>query len=95
MLKNKNKILYALYFLFIILLTLFLFFNDSGVMKYISLKNKNESLDTEIKQKEKDIKNLELEIDSLKNNAVKIEQVAREKYNMQRADEKAYKIEEK
>jgi len=64
-------------------------------MKYISLKNKNESLDTEIKQKEKDIKNLELEIDSLKNNAVKIEQVAREKYNMQRADEKAYKIEEK
>ena len=64
-------------------------------MKYISLKNKNESLDAEIKQKEKDIKNLELEIDSLKNNAVKIEQVAREKYNMQRADEKAYKIEEK
>lgn len=61
----------------------------------MSLKNKNESLDYEIRQKVKDIKNLELEIDSLKNNAVKIEQVAREKYNMQRADEKAYKIEEK
>lgn len=74
---------------------LFLFFNDSGVMKYLELKNKNESLDVEIKQREHDIKNLEHEIDSLKNSAVKIEQVAREKYNMQRADEKAYKIEEK
>lgn len=74
---------------------LFLFFNDSGVMKYLELKNKNESLEVEIKQREHDIKNLEQEIDSLKNSAVKIEQVAREKYNMQRADEKAYKIEEK
>lgn len=74
---------------------LFLFFNDSGVIKYLSLKNKNESLEVEINQREQEIKNLEMEIDSLKNNAVKIEQVAREKYNMQRADEKAYKIEEK
>ena len=92
---TKPKILFAIYFLFIILLIVFLFFNDSGVIKYMSLKNKVEDLNTEIQETEKQIKDLEMEIDSLQNSDAKIEQVAREKYNMQRADEKAYKIEEK
>ena len=61
----------------------------------MSLKNKIKNLNTEIEKSENQINSLEMEIDSLKNSDSKIEQVAREKYNMQRADEKAYKIEEK
>ena len=73
----------------------FLFFNDSGVLKYVSVKNKIDNIDSEIKKTETKINDLDMEIDSLQNSNVKIEQVAREKYNMQRADEKVFKIEEK
>lgn len=92
---NKSKIIFAVYFVFIVLLLVFLFFNDSGILKYMSLKDKINDLNSEIEKTEDQIKDFELEIDSLKNNDAKIEQVAREKYNMQKADEKAYKIEEK
>ena len=92
---TKRKILLVAYFLFIILLMVFLFFNDSGVLKYVSVKNKIDNIDSEIKKTETKINDLDMEIDSLQNSNVKIEQVAREKYNMQRADEKVFKIEEK
>ncbi|MBU2494599.1 MAG: septum formation initiator family protein [Bacteroidetes bacterium] len=92
---TKNKILAIVYFFFIILLIAFLFFNDGGVVKYLSLKNKIDDLNNEIEKTENQIQNLEMEIDSLQNSELKIEQVAREKFYMQRADEKAFKIEEK
>lgn len=90
-----KKFLPLLYLIIILILTLFLFFNDSGYTKYHSLKTKNFELNEEIKSADKKIKQLEAEIDSLRYDLIKIEKVAREKYMMLKQSEKALKIEKK
>ena len=69
--------------------TLYLLFNNYGVVKYAKVKNDLEELNLRITQLEQENRSLEAEIDSLKRNVpAKIEKIAREKYDMIRPNEK-------
>jgi len=73
----------------------FLFFNENGVVKFLKMKNELNQLNNEILKAEERLKILDSEIDSLKTKDEKIEKVAREKFDMMKKNEKAFKIEEK
>lgn len=80
-------------FLFITLLSVvggvYLLFNEKGVLRYVELKNEVDDLNQQIELLEQENKKLEGEIDSLKKKIPsKIEQTAREKYDMVRPGEK-------
>lgn len=72
----------------------FLFFNENGILKYIKLRNEISNLENEINKTEEKLKQLQTEIDSLQKSDYKIEQVAREKYNMLKPNEKVFRVEE-
>ncbi len=75
---------------------IYLFFNDAGILKYMSLKSQVKQVQTQIDSIRQDNKRLEAEIDSLKKKVpAKIEQAAREKYNMIRKGETSIKVIEK
>lgn len=74
----------------------FIFFNNTGVVKYIKLKKQLDSLKVEIQNVDSVNEALRAEIDSLKRgDPAKIERVAREKYGMIRKGEKVYRMKEK
>ena len=73
----------------------FLLFNENGVVKFLKMKNELNQLNNEILKAEERLKILDSEIDSLKTKDEKIEKVAREKFDMMKKNEKAFKIEEK
>ena len=69
--------------------TLYLLFNNYGIVKYAKVKGELEDLNSRITQLEEENRKFEAEIDSLKRNVpAKIERIAREKYNMIRPNEK-------
>ena len=91
----KNKLLIRIFFLVLFLSALaFLVFNENGILKYAKLKNEINNLENEINKAEEKLKQLQTEIDSLQKSDFKIEQVAREKYNMLKPNEKVFKVEE-
>ncbi|MCW8804162.1 MAG: septum formation initiator family protein [Ignavibacteriaceae bacterium] len=96
MAKNKKK--YVLYlFLAIVILGLFyIFFNERGFVKYMGLKSQVDSMQVELEKVQLENERLKNEIDSLqKKIPAKMEQVAREKYNMKREGETLIEVEEK
>ena len=94
-LKNK-KIKYYIFFIFIFVGLLYLLFNDSGVIKYLRLKNQLKSLNEQISTVKKNNKKIQADIDSLQQKIpAKIEKTAREKYGMIRKGEKQIKVIEK
>lgn len=75
--------------------TLYLVFNNYGVVKYAKVKSELEDLNTRITQLEEENRNLEAEIDALKRNVpAKVEKIAREKYDMIRLNEKKIEFKE-
>ncbi len=93
--KDRKVKLYLFAILFLIGLV-FLFFNEFGVVKYLKLKTELNSLKQQITEIEKENKSLDTAIDSLqKKIPAKIEETAREKYNMIRRGEKVIEIREK
>ncbi len=77
--------------------TMFLIFNNFGVIKYAKVKNEVEDLNLRITQLEEENRRLEAEIDSIRRNVpAKIEKIAREKYDMIRPNEKKieFKVQE-
>ncbi|NOX18002.1 MAG: septum formation initiator family protein [Chlorobi bacterium] len=70
-------------------------FNNRGLLKYISLKKEYTALQEQVKKADEKNKSLRAEIDSLKTSDVKIEQVAREKYDMHFPSETGIKVKEK
>lgn len=89
--KNKNNILVKIVFsLLIVIMLAFLFFNGSGVLRYLKLKGKYNNLVHEKVKAQKEIFKMQMTIDSLKRSSIKKEQVAREKYNMLNKNEKAF-----
>lgn len=75
---------------------IFLLFNEYGIVKYIKLNNQVKELNRQINEVERENKRLQAEIDSLQKKVpAKIEEVAREKYNMKRPGEKKIVVEEK
>lgn len=87
---------------FILLLILFLagagfiIFNENGLLKYLKLKDELKTINGKIEKTEQENKSLQAEVDSLENKIpAKIEETAREKYNMKREGEKSIRIIEK
>ena len=92
---NKKFALYIFAAVFLVGL-IYLFFNDAGIIKYVSLKSQIKQVQTQIDSVKLDNRRLEAEIDSLKKKIpAKIEQTAREKYNMIRKGETSIKVIEK
>jgi cell division protein FtsB len=92
----KKKLIYRILFLTVTLAVLaFITFNEYGLLKYLHVKKELKQLNDEILRSEERIKAMEAEIDSLKTSKDKIEQVAREKFDMMKKNEKVFKIEEK
>ncbi|MFZ1279220.1 MAG: septum formation initiator family protein [Ignavibacteriaceae bacterium] len=87
-LENKKTRFYIITSV-VVIGTLYLLFNNYGVVKYAKVKNDLEELNLRITQLEQENRSLEAEIDSLKRNVpAKIEKIAREKYDMIRPNEK-------
>jgi cell division protein FtsB len=94
--RKKKKEFFKWFILVIILLLLaFLTFNSNGLIEYFKTSQRNRILTEQIKDAERKIKKSEAEIDSLKNSEKKIEQIAREKYNMLKPNEEVLKVERK
>ena len=87
-LDNKKTRFYIIV-AFVAIGTMYLIFNNFGVIKYAKVKNELEDLNLRITQLEEENRRLEAEIDSLRRNVpAKIEKIAREKYDMIRPNEK-------
>lgn len=86
---SNNKFRLILFLIIIFFGSLYLLFNNFGVIKYMRLKKEVDSLAKQIEEIKSENKRLEAEIDSLRNfEPRKIEQVAREKFNMTKPNEK-------
>lgn len=88
----KSKLLGIIYLLSVLIILFFLFINEKGILKYLEVKDRVESLDNEIKKSEQRINKIEAELDSLKTERFKLEKTAREKYNMKRPLEKGLDV---
>lgn len=93
---SMSKIKFIVFAIVVIAGVIYLFFNESGVIKFLQLKQQVNTLNQQISDVDKQNKRLQSEIDSLKNKVpAKIEKIAREKYGMIRKGEKTYKVNEK
>lgn len=92
---TKNRILKIFYLIIILIVIILLFVNDNGVIKYFNLRNEEQEINQKISNAEGRLKQLDSEIDSLKNSDVKIEKVARDKYRMKYPNEIPVRINKK
>lgn len=94
--RKKNKNYFLWFFVALVLLSFaFLVFNSYGLLEYWKATKRNATITEQIKKTEKEINKTGLEIDSLKTSEKKIEQIAREKYNMLKPNEEVLKVEKK
>jgi cell division protein FtsB len=95
MFKGKRKYVLYLFIVIIVIGVLYIFFNERGVIKFYGLKSQVDSMQVELERVKLENERLKNEIDSLqKNIPAKMEQVAREKYNMKRESETVIEVEE-
>ena len=96
MVKGKRKFVLYVFISIVIIGVIYIFFNERGVIKFYGLKNQVNSMQVELDKVKLENERLKNEIDSLhKNIPAKMEQVAREKYNMKREGEIKIEVEEK
>ena len=94
--KGFRKILFFLFIAIIVIGGSYLLFNEHGVFKYYNLKSEVDSMKVELEKIKSENERLSSEIDSLqKKIPAKIEQIAREKYNMKREGEEVIEVEER
>jgi len=94
--KNKKKLVLYSFIVIIVLGLLYILFNERGLIKYYGLKNQVDSMQVELDKIKLENEQLKNEIDSLqKKIPAKMEQVAREKYNMKREGETLIEVEKK
>lgn len=91
---KKINIQFLVYLLIFTAGIAFLLFNDYGLLKYWQMKDEIVVKSRELQKTRDMLESLKAEIDSLKNSGFKIEQVAREKYNLIRPGEKVINITE-
>ena len=92
----SNKLAFFVLLFILLIGSIYIIFNNEGIIKFVKLKNEVNDLNAKISQVEQDNKNIKAEIDSLQNKVpAKIEKVAREKYNMIRKGEITIKVIEK
>ncbi len=92
--SQKKMIIRVILGLLIISISSFLFLNENGILKFLSLKSELRELDLKLKSAEEKIKILEAEIDSLNSSNSKMERVARERYHMMLPGERVLRVEE-
>ncbi len=92
---ENNKILAWIYFIVLTIAILFLLFNNFGIVKYFFLNSEVHSIEKKIEQTDMEIKKYNKNINSLKNNDEKLEEVAREKFHMKKKNEKAFQFKDK
>ena len=96
MAPGKRKFVLYLFVVIIVIGIIYIIFNERGVSKYIGLKSQVDSMQIELEQVKLENERLKNEIDSLqKKIPAKMEQIAREKYNMKREGEIKIEVEEK
>ncbi|MBK8945269.1 MAG: septum formation initiator family protein [Ignavibacteriae bacterium] len=93
--NKKDRILTWIYFVILIFLVLFLFFNKYGLLKYFELKSEINSIERQIEKSKNQIKDLDSNVNKLKNDDEELEKVAREKFMMKKENEKVFKFEDK
>jgi cell division protein FtsL len=95
MAKGKRKLIFYFFVGIIVIGTFYIIFNEYGALKYMDLKNEVDSMKTELEKTKLENEHLKSEIDSLQNKIpAKMEQIAREKYNMKREGEITIEVEE-
>ncbi len=96
MAKSKKKKIFLFLFLAIFLFgVIYFIFNENGLIKYVKLEKEINSLNEQLKMLEEENENLVNEIDSLKREVpAKIEQIAREKYDMIKEGETTIEVNE-
>jgi len=96
MAKGKRKLIFYFFVFLVAVGTFYIIFNEYGALKYMDLKNEVDSMKAELQETKLENEQLKSEIDSLqKKIPAKMEQIAREKYNMKREGEITIEIEEK
>ncbi len=85
--KKRRLIFLTLSILTFIYVCIILVFGDSGLIKYMEMKEKKARLEREIKEIESMNSELKRELQLLKENPFYIEKHAREEYRMARPDE--------
>ncbi|MBI1932030.1 MAG: septum formation initiator family protein [Ignavibacteriales bacterium] len=93
--NKKDRIITWIYFVILIILVLFLFFNKYGLLKYFELKNEINSIERQIDKSKNQINDLDSNINSIKTDDKELEKVAREKFMMKKENEKVFKFEDK
>lgn len=96
MAKSKKKKIFLFLFLAIFLFgVIYFIFNENGLIKYVKLEKEINSLNEQLKILGEENENLVNEIDSLKREVpAKIEQIAREKYDMIKEGETTIEVNE-
>ncbi len=96
MVKIKKKRFFSYFILALFLIgLLYLIFNEHGLIKYKKLENEVTSLSDEILRLQNENNSLKSEVDSLKKEIpAKIEQIAREKYDMIKEGERTIEVKE-
>jgi len=93
---KKKKIVFYTFLLVIIVGVFYILFNEYGLLKYSKIKSQLESINLQIEELKEENTRLQNEIDSLKNKTpAKIEQTAREEYDMMRENEMKIDVNEK
>ncbi|KAB2908491.1 MAG: septum formation initiator family protein [Ignavibacteriales bacterium] len=94
--RKKKSGYFYLTVVILVLVVAYILFNSEGLFRHKELNDRIESLKYELDTLRSYNKRLREEIDSLqKQYDSKIEQVAREKYNLKKENEKEIKIEKK
>lgn len=85
--KKRRLIFFTFAALTFIYISIVFVFGESGLIKYMELKEKKTRLEREIKEMEIKNSNLKRELQLLKENPFYIEKYAREEYRMAKPDE--------
>ena len=88
----KSKPTYALLILAAIVISIFVLFNDKGVIIRIRLEMQKKEAMQRLHELEKENEELERRIKALQEDPKEVERVAREKYGMAQEGETVYKI---
>ena len=89
----SQRVKFYLYALLAFLIIAFIVFNSDGLLKYFSLQSQISEIEEQIEKVEAKLDSLNNEIEQLKNSDKKIEQVAREKFNMHKPNETPIRVE--
>jgi cell division protein FtsB len=89
----SKRVKYYLYAMLAFLIIAFIIFNSDGLLKYFSLQSHISEIEDQIEKVEAKLDSLNNEIEQLRKSDKKIEQVAREKYNMHKSNETPIRVE--